>query len=128
MKTITFLIILIISAFLLIGAEADAQERKPDLSSDHDWVDSLAIKYRNDYIQAQLSKDKDTLAYYKSSMDRLRERAIQTKEKEPGIHQQANDARHLYEKEKQAQKIRKRIYKKEEKAARTDFTRIQHDN
>jgi hypothetical protein len=128
MRTITFLVILIISAFLLIGADAGAQQKPVLSSSNHDWVDSLAIQFRRDYILDQLLKDKDTLAHYKACMDQYREEAKNARLKEQDTYRQASDARHQYEKEKQVQKIRKRAYKKEVKAGRTDFTHVPPDN
>lgn len=119
MKTTIVLVILIITAFLLIGANASAQK----IPSDRDWVDSLSITYRHDYLEGEVLKDSAVLKTLKTTMHQLKDKAKRAEQEEHTADEQAIDAKHAYKKERHAQRIRGSAYKKEMKREIRDRTR-----
>lgn len=116
MKTLLLSILLIASAMLLIGFKCDAQS-----NADHDWIDSLAVQYRNAFIKSAISSDQADLDTLSMQVDKL----IFNLKQRNNHSRQASDEliRSIiqYEDARRALLLRKHVYEKEMRLTRTNF-------
>lgn len=115
-------ILLIIGALLLIGSKAIAQNGGLSSYSDSDWIDSLAIKYRVDYIESAMLQDKAILDGYYNAVSTL----ILKDHNNGWFERSQNDKLNLairdYVYQGLVQKLRRRTFEKEIRSARREFS------
>jgi hypothetical protein len=115
-------ILLIIGGLLLIGSKAIAQNGGLSKYSDPDWIDSLAIKYRVDYIESAMLQDEAILNSYYSAVSAL----ILTERNGGWFERSQNDKLDLairdYVYQGLVQKLRRRTFEKEIRSARREFS------
>lgn len=120
MKTLLLPLLLIISGLLLIGSTCHAQPK----DSDRDWIDSLAVKYRTDFIKSAMLRDQAMLDSIEASVYAL----IFNLQNGGKLDQTTIDtlvkAVRQYDDERQAQQLRRLAYKEEMRSARTDFSAL----
>lgn len=119
MKSLLLSILIIISALLLIGSTCNAQSEE----SDRDWIDSLSVKYRMDFIESALLHDQATLD---SMGTRISVLILNVGNKT--FERTSNDdilkAIRQYHEERRAQQLRRHAYQEEMRLARTDFSSL----
>lgn len=125
MKTIG-IIILVVGAFLLIGLKGIAQIKKPT-PADRDWIDSLAVLYRTDYIQGALISDQHTLDKMELKIDSLSAKANEGSAVRCTSTEELEQAHRNYFHEQKDQQVRRRAYYEEMRAMRTDFRFTEND-
>lgn len=118
MKTLLLSILLIGSAMLLIGFKCDAQSN----DADRDWIDSLAVQYRNEYIKSAISSDQADLDTLGMQVDTL---IFNLKQDNENCSRQGRDelinSIIQYEDARRALVLRKHVYEREMQLARTNF-------
>jgi hypothetical protein len=114
MKTFLISMLMIFSALLLIGFNCRAQSNE----SGRDWIDSLAVKYRTDFIENAMLRDQAVLNGLVTRLDVLYR--LQTRDHCKN-NAPLNAAIRKYEDEKRKQFIRTSAYKRELRSVRTNF-------
>ena len=103
---------------LVIGFKCEAQSN----DADRDWIDSLAVQYRNAYIKSAISSDQADLDTLGMQVDTL---IFNLKKDNKNYSRQATDelinAIIQYGDARRAQELRKHAYEKEMQLARTNF-------
>jgi hypothetical protein len=118
MKTLLLSILLIGSAMLLIGFKCEAQSN----DADRDWIDSLAVQYRNAYIKSAISSDQADLDTLGMQVDTL---IFDLKQDNENCSRQGRDelinSIIQYEDARRALVLRKHVYEREMQLARRNF-------
>jgi hypothetical protein len=120
MKTLLLSLLIIISALLLIGSTCNAQSKE----SDRDWIDSLSVKYRMDFIESAMWHDRATLDSMATGISALILYMQNAQKFEATSNDDLVKAIRRYDHERQAQQLRKCAYKEERRLARTNFSAL----
>ena len=120
MKTLLLSLLLIISALLLIGSSCHAQSK----DANRDWIDSLAVKYRTDFIKSAILRDQTTLDSIATRLYVLIFDLQKHGKPEQATINTLVKAVRQYDDERQAQQLRKAAYKEEMRCARTNFSSL----
>ena len=111
---------MIITALLLIGTTCNAQSKE----SDRDWIDSLAVTYRMDFIEGAMLYDRATLDSMESRINVLVLGVRNMGRFEGTSNDDLAKAIRQYDEERQAQELRRCAYKAEMRGARTNFSSL----
>lgn len=120
MKTHLLSLLMIITALLLMGTTCNAQSKE----SDRDWIDSLAVTYRMDFIESAMLYDRTMLDSMESRINVLILDMRNTGKFEGTSNDDLVKAIRLYDHERQAQELRRCAYREELRGARTNFSAL----
>lgn len=116
--TICFALVLL----LLVGRQVVAQNIFKRYVGERDWIDSLAVRYRADFIRYRIDQDKIILDSLTANLEILRANEARY----AGRNSRANylKVKRAFMLERRSIKGRLRAYKRELRSARTDFTMV----
>jgi hypothetical protein len=109
MKTLLLSLLLIIAAMLLIGSASNAQSKEPD----REWIDSLAVRYRIDFIESAVSRDKVMIDSMRLGVDVLIFNMYAPRNAERATDKDLVKGIRHYDAERKARELRRCAYKKE---------------
>ena len=117
MKTLLVSLSIITTSLLLSGTTSYAQSKE----SERDWIDSLAVTYRIDFIESAMSHDRVILDSMGSRINVLILDNRNIGKSGETSHAGLLKAIRQYDRERDAQELRRCAYEKEIQAARTNF-------